>query len=291
MDKVELRSVKEAAEGGIESQQCRHLKIMLYPFIPDYQGFVRNVAKKFRASEEGKKVTLDFIDLTEGYYDSKSNEYIGKTVADVYEIDSVLLTELASQSEIRPLPAALAFKDDEFLTSAKRGAIVNGTVYGYPQWVCANLLFYRSNDSAIANAKTLSDLEAAIRPEHPAASSLLADLKGKSTLGEFYLMSLFDQFHDWSVIKQYNFTGPLSANDRQVSDIATLAALCNHGYCHSGVRHNFPDSYARKFARGKGRVLIGYSESLYDVGAENAVCSKADNCLSTSTTLLKSVNL
>ena len=177
------------------------------------------------------------------------------------------------------------------MTSAKRGAIVNGTVYGYPQWVCANLLFYRSNDSAIANAKTLSDLEAAIRPEHPAASSLLADLKGKSTLGEFYLMSLFDQFHDWSVIKQYNFTGPLSANDRQVSDIATLAALCNHGYCHSGVRHNFPDSYARKFARGKGRVLIGYSESLYDVGAENAVCSKADNCLSTSTTLLKSVNL
>jgi thiamine pyridinylase len=123
---------------------------------------VRQITKEFRSSSEGRDIELDFIDLTEGYYDSLSEEYLGRTAADVYEIDSVLLPDLVAAHMIRPLPAALTPLKGEFLESAQRGARVNGMLYGYPQWVCAALLFYRSADSAIANANTLSGLKSAI---------------------------------------------------------------------------------------------------------------------------------
>jgi thiamine pyridinylase len=258
------------------SRRCRLLKVVLYPFIPDYQGFARQVAKKFAASNEGKGIDLEFVDLTDGYYDSTSDEYVGGTTADVYEVDSVLLAELAGAHRIRPLPAALTPSKGEFLETAQRRAFVGDTAYGYPQWVCANFLFYRSDDAGIANAKTLAALEGALGSQAIGGKWLLADLKGKSTLGEFYLMSLFDRYGNWSTVQAH--LGTLQRE--QVHDIVRLAALCDHGYCHDGTRHDFTGAYGREFAHGRGRVLIGYSEILYDVGLENALCSKSDSCLS-----------
>jgi len=266
---------------------CRHLRVVLYPYVPDYQGFARQIAKNFKASAEGKDIALEPVDLTDGYYDSKSDEYIGRTTADIYEIDSVLLTDMATAHQIRPLPDAIKPAKDEFIDTAQRRTLIGGTAYGYPQWVCANFLFYRSDDSAIAGAKTLADLEHAMATPGTGSQWLLADLKGSSTLGEFYLMALFDQYKDWSTVAAH-----LSGlENEEVSDVLRLAALCDHGRCHSATRHAVVGAYGREFAHGRGRILVGYSETLYYVGAENALCSKADNCLSTDALAVKLVPL
>jgi thiamine pyridinylase len=253
----------------------RHLRVVLYPYVPDYPGLVQEVTRRFAATPEGQGVILDLPDLTNGYYDSTSELYVGKAVADVYELDSVLLDDFHPH-KIRALPDALTPKPDEFLPVAQKRAFLNATAYGYPHWVCANFLFYRKGDTAVASARTLPELESALNSPTQAPQPLLADFKGKSTLGEFYLMSLFDRYQLWPTIQ--NHLSPMEAD--QVNDVVRLAALCRQGYCHSGDRHNAVGSYGREFARGHGRTLIGYSEILYDVADESRRCGKDEQCLS-----------
>jgi thiamine pyridinylase len=254
----------------------RRLRVVLYPFIPDYEGFLRQITERFSASAEGKGIEIEFVDLTNGYYDPSSNKFVGATQADVYELDSVLFNDFVDSSKIRPLPQALRAKEGEFLATAQRRSFVDGTLYGYPHWVCANFLFYRSGDTAVANARTLADLEHVLTSQDKSRELLLGDFKGTSTLGEFYLMSLFDRYGNWSEVKNHL----LGLEQSQVNDIVRLAALCRQGYCHNEARHEATGSYGREFARGSGRVLVGYSEILYYVAAEKQLCGQADACVS-----------
>jgi thiamine pyridinylase len=264
-----------AADRPPGPNNARHLRVVIYPFIPDYPGFVKDVGERFSATPEGRGVTIDFIDLTDGYYNSSSDKFVGAVPADVYEQDSVLLKDFVDAHKIRTLPSALTPLDGEFVPAAQRRAYLENRLYGYPHWICANFLFYRKGDSAVGSAGTLADLERILGSSSQSPQPLLADFKGGSTLGEFYLMSLFGRYGDWSGVEAH--LDGLDAS--KVNDVVRLAALCRAGHCHSGSRHDAPGSYGRAFARGGGRVLIGYSELLYYVGAEQQLCHQAEGCL------------
>jgi thiamine pyridinylase len=272
---IVLSGLADAARCGAHGGS-RCLRVVLYPYVPDYPGYVRQVATGFSNSPEGAKINVEFVDLTDGYYDPKSPGFVGGTQADIYEIDSVFLKDFVDRHKIRPLPQSVAPKHGEFLATAQRRGSLDCVVYGYPHWVCSNFVFYLKGDAAIASARTLADLERVLGSQDQTREPLLGDFKGKSTLGEFYLMSLFDRYGNWSAVE--NHLGGLEQS--QANDVLRLAALCRKGYCHSKSRHDAAGTYGREFARGKGRVLVGYSEILYYVGAEEQLCEKTAACVS-----------
>jgi hypothetical protein len=75
--------------------------------------------------------------------------------------------------------------------------VLNGKTFGVPHWVCGTFLFFRKNDpdaDRLSKTTRLGELEQIL--SHPATEEqgLLADMRGKSTLGEVYLSSLVDEY-------------------------------------------------------------------------------------------------
>lgn len=161
------------------------------------------IKKGFEDSSVGKDIQLEFQDLTSGYYDPTKKTFIEKVNADIYEIDSVFLADFANAAKIQELPSPLLPKPGEYLTNAQDAGQFSGKWYGVPHWVCGNLLFFQKDDAQIAAVRTPQDLEKAIGVNHKLGSGLFIDLKGKSTLGEFYLMSLLDRYGTMAQVRSH----------------------------------------------------------------------------------------
>lgn len=249
-------SANGAASGP--SSDRHKLTVALYPLIPAFTEYRYQVMTGFAATPAGQSVDLDLPDLSDGYYDPGSPHFIESAQADVYEVDSIFLRDFAP-ARVQSLPKELTPAPQEFLPNAQRVANIEGTWYGVPHWVCGNLLFFESQDSQLAHVHTLGELTTVIAPNHPVGKGLLVDLKGKSTLGEFYLMALMDKYQDAGVALAH-----LSPFDPSIeADLKAVGAVCDVGFCRSSAYHNAEGFYPAQFARHRGRAMIGYSESLY----------------------------
>src|SRR5258708_5869058 len=98
--------------------------------------------------------------------------------------------------------------------------------YGALHWVCGNFIFFRVDHRQIGQAHTVKDLESALATAPPKGmdSGLATDLKGKSTLGEFYLETASDEYNwpqasshlanvEWSIESSLQRVLKLSAAD------------------------------------------------------------------------------
>lgn len=256
----------------------RPLRVVLYPFIPEYQTVQSELMSGFRALHPD--IDLQFTDLTSNYYDPSKANYIGSTSADVYELDSVFLKDFVTKKKIKQWPANVLLPEDQLVRNAAAGSKVDDIRYGAAHWVCGNFIFYKRTDDALAGVKRLSDLEKELGgSNHPPGRGVAVDLKGKSTLGEFYLETAFDHYADWPKAHDH-----LKSMDPVLEhDIVRLIDLCDPGMCRSADYHSSdPDIYARLFADQKTRVLLGYSEGLHAVLVESAQCKQKTECLTDS---------
>jgi hypothetical protein len=114
----------------------------------------------------------------------------------VFELDSVLLRDFAADGKIREMQNEALLPSDEILSNADRGTRLDGNRYGAAHWVCRNFLFYSVDDAPQKPIPTLSDLENFMGSK----SVLIIDLRGKSTLGEYYLMAALDRYPDWKKV-------------------------------------------------------------------------------------------
>ncbi len=250
------------------SRLRRKLNVVLYPIIPAFTDYLYQIKAGCEDSPQGKNIQLEFQDLTSGYYDPTKRNFIESAHADVYEIDSVFLADFAGAPKVQELPAALVPKPGQFLANAQHAGQLNGQWYGVPHWVCGNLLFFQKDDAQLAAVHTPEDLQKAIGTTRPEGSGLFIDLKGKSTLGEFYLMSLFDRYQSMAQVQ-----GHLGTYDAEIEkDLERIGQLCDPGFCRSQDYHEAVGFYGSQFARRRARALVGYSEVLHDVlwEAQNA---------------------
>jgi len=147
--------------------------------------------------------------------------------------------------------------------------------FGIPHWVCTNFLFSRPQD-ALNIAATLDDVVKGIGESHPAGRGLLIDLEGRSTLGELYLDALLDKYKTLSSADPFV---PVAKRDQAVvEDLKTVRRLCDAELCRDREYHDMVGFYARLFARGQGRGLVGYSERLYYVGTEVLSACRKGEC-------------
>lgn len=181
---------------------------------------------------------VDTTDFTDNYYKGG----LQRAYADVYEIDTILLTDIVDAGKIQPTE----LPDRAFLPEAINAVEIGGRTYAVPHWVCGNFLFYRKSDQAIANATTWPALLEAVTQ---AGKPLLVDLKGSSGLGEWYLSGLADRLGMERAQESIVRGDPLNASI--VSTLTGLAGACPAGFCRDNNLHDRTGFYARVFLRGQ----------------------------------------
>jgi len=256
----------------------RPLSVVLYPFIPNFKEVLYTIKSGFE--EMHPDVELCFVDLSANYYaktkhGQPAKAYIGTAEADIYELDSVFLQDFIDNEKIQELPRSAQLPVDQLLRNALDGSSIGGKRYGAPHWVCGNFVFFRAGDAAMRNVHTFADLETTVGgSDHAVGTGLLVDLKGSSTLGEFYLEAATDKY-GWPDASSHLRTVENPLEDK----LTRLSHLCDEGYCRDDDYHG-KEIYGRAFSRNKGRILVGYSETLHAVLAETQQgCVKNDRCL------------
>ncbi|MBL8019717.1 MAG: hypothetical protein JNM27_08645 [Leptospirales bacterium] len=249
----------------------RSLTATLYPIIPDREAFYWSVQKEFQAKYPEIRLT---ITLNDDYYDEEKG--ILNEVADVYEIDSVLMPDMIKKGKARPLTGLIDNLDSKDFVPPASVIVRNKIWYGYPHWACSNFLFIGSvAGQQHKPVRTLSELEGLLKPER--SHGLIIDLKGRSTLGELYLDSLMDQFGDEEEALAR------VGNEPDASTLTLFHRVQKLTVPRFGRNQRYHDStgfYARQFARRQGRAFVGYSESLHFVHkARSYECEINEKCL------------
>jgi len=184
-----LLAVVALAGLALRQSDCkpRVLRVGIYPYVPASDDIKLRIAQEFEKRHED--VRLQFVDLGD-YYDGGLLDALSAKRVDVVEVDTVFLQDLVESKLIEPIPRDRLPSDTDFLPVASRAAMLDGKVFGVPHWVCSNFLFFRRNDpdaDRMRHVTKLNELEQVLN--HPATeeNGLLADMRGKSTLGEIYL--------------------------------------------------------------------------------------------------------
>lgn len=252
-------------------QDRQQLSVVLYPFVPAFAYAAETVKKGFEAENPG--IRLNIVDLSDNYYapgDSAHPDptYIGSATADVYELDSVFLADFVREKKIQPLSDDVLLSRAQLLANAYEGSELGGVRYGSAHWVCGDFLFYTKQRSPSHALETLRDLEHFVGAD---PRGLMVDLRGRLTLGEFYLGAAYARYGDWAHVKDH-----LAVPDEGlISDLVRLLRLCTAGYCRDQIFHELTGIYGQEFAQQRAGSLIGYSELLHSVLKESELCGTA----------------
>jgi thiamine pyridinylase len=255
----------------------RPLRVALYPYVPARAEAYWQLERAFEATHD---VDLTFVDLAYDYYGGDLRKALEAGEVDVVEVDTVLLEELVRADLLDGLDD-LSVDDAAFLPVAASAARVDDVRYGVPHWVCGNFLFYRAADpeaDRIHALTGLSGLRSLVGAPYAGGEGLYIDLRGSSTLGEKYLDALFDLYGADAALEKVRSLD-LAAFEAAEDPVALLDpaaiqaldrvfGLCPGGLCDSDKHHDFGQYYARAFARGDVRFLVGYSERLHFVEDE-----------------------
>ena len=211
-------------------------------------------------------VSLSFLpaqDWDGGYSDNPPPS------ADVYVFDAMFFEYFRSQGWLEPMGAGEIDDLDDFVAYAIDGVEVDGQYYAIPQLGCANILFYQQDDTPLANATTLSEVEDALRQcaytskIPPDRRGLMVDMSGGTTNASLYL----DTVH--SVTGEY--PPPLPWDQSQInpaamSNMRLLLAMAS--YENGTADENAPYERGTWFSEGWGRAVVGFTESMSAMSAE-----------------------
>jgi len=245
------------------------LRVLLYPFVPNRLALFQTIEASFERDNPGVNLELvDDRDLLSTYYTGG----LLKASADVYEVDTIMLADLANSSKIVPLDLPSV----DFYKEAIKAVTRNNSIYAVPHWVCGNFLFFKKGDKEIEDAESWTELLRIIKNRN---QSLFIDLKGKSTLGEWYLTVLSEI--DGLEAAQKSILESDAPRPSVVSLLTTVLDVCPDGFCRNRDLHDRTGYYARAFISGKSIAYIGYSESIsYGIQYSLDNCTSTSGCLS-----------
>ncbi|MEB3317882.1 MAG: extracellular solute-binding protein [Cyanobacteriota bacterium] len=245
------------------------LRVLLYPYVPHRLALFQKIEHQFEKDHPG--INLELVEndaIINGYYSGE----LQKASADVYEVDTVLLSDMIAAGKASVINITQAGFSKEAIQAVTR----DNKAYGIPRWVCGNFLFYRKGDQALEKAKTWQDVTAILKSRN---QSLLVDFKGKSTLGEWYFTALAQLKGVNPAQAEISSSAPL--NQDVVNSLNGIVAACPDGYCRSNDLHDRTGFYARAFISGQSSAYVGYSESIH-YGLQYALdnCTQTSGCLS-----------
>ena len=248
--------------GGASS--ATELTVALYPYVPRPEQFKTAITAAWAQVEPD--IPLTFIpsaDWDGGYSKKPPSE------ADVYVFDAMFFDYFRSQNWLEPINEIDHL--DDFVEYAIEGVKVDDEYYAIPQLGCANILFYQKQDTAIANATNLGELNRTLgscsytSEIPPDRRGLMLDMAGGTTNAALYL----DTAH--SLTGEYPFPLPFNEsqlNAQAIDNMQELLAMAS--YENATDPDNSIKSYDRAdwFSNGWGRALIGYTEGMSNMSEE-----------------------
>ena len=235
------------------------LNVALYPYVPRLDQFKTVITAAW--AQQMPNVTLNYVD-----WDCYSQD--PPKDLDVFVFDGIFLDHFVSNRFLSPLKPEEIESPDDFLPYALRDSKVGGVNYAIPQIGCGNILFYRRGDTALAAANTLSQINKALGQcsndsiPPPQGSNLIVDLSGSTTDACLYLETVQD------ITGQYTPNPDLPPPNRLYSTaVSNLHSLLITGCVLPSVTSSsVPYQGAVWFGEGRGRAVIGFTESLSAMG-------------------------
>lgn len=242
------------------------LTLGLYPWVPRLEQFEESIQTAWQEIEPG--VNLKILSSTEwdGGYDLEPPEN-----ADVYVFDAIFLNYFRSQGWLLPLNSQEVEGVNDFLPYAINGvkSSTENTYYAIPQLGCTNILFYWNTDTALKQASNLDDIYHTIgqcsytSQEPPDRRGLMVDMAGGTTNACLYIDALA------SVKNKFPVPQPQKPQKVNQEAIANLRKLLKMSSYHNATQDTSdPYSRANWFSNGKGRAVVGFTESMSAMNSE-----------------------
>lgn len=246
-----------AGSGGALAQQTS-LTVALYPYVPRYDQFQEAVTEAWAAVQPD--VSLTFVpsdDWDGGYHDDPDPSW------DVFVFDGMYFEYFRSQGYLEAMTPAEIDNAADFVDYARAGVQSGGDYYAIPLLGCANILFYRQSDQAMANATTLTEVENALgqctytSQVPPDARGLMIDMGGSTTAASLYL----DTTH--AIDDVYPPVLPGDPSDLNQSAIGNMTGMMTVASYLNALDEQSGDYWrAGWFDQDYSRAYVGYTESM-----------------------------
>ena len=253
----EARDRAGAVESLAATADTVVLTVALYPYVPRIDQFQEAIANAW--AQEYPDVTLNFVPASEwdgGYSSDPKPNY------DVFIFDGMFFEYFKAQGYLSGIPAASVTDPDDFLAYARDGVAEGSTYYAIPFLGCSNVFFYNKNDTALADATTLSEIAAALgsytytSQEPPDRRGMMLDMAGGTTNATLYLDVAYNQSG------VYPLPQP-APGDLSAAALATMTKLIGLA-SYWNVTMDPPADYGRGvwYNSGYGRSYVGFTESM-----------------------------
>ncbi|WP_353205693.1 hypothetical protein, partial [Sphingomonas sp.] len=142
------------------------LRVSLFPWIPEKEGFATWIENEFEKENPGIDLVIRPMDKANTSAGDLSYDYDLTAAAlkdaqnpdhqDLVEVDTIILGKLKDAQAIQPL----TIKAGDYYDFAQQAVTIDGAVYGVPHWSCG--YFVITTDAVVANAGTGEELRAAL---------------------------------------------------------------------------------------------------------------------------------
>ncbi|MBF0407460.1 MAG: hypothetical protein HQM10_08900 [Candidatus Riflebacteria bacterium] len=241
----------------IQTTGRRQLRVALYPYVPQSAEMYWKLETEFE--DLHPDIDLRYVELGVEYYSGQLLEAVRTSRADVFEVDTIFLRDLVDEKLIQELPADVLSPKDTFLQFACDSSMIDGKIYGVPHWLCGDLIFFRKDDpdhEKFEKLTSLNGLELIIGNSPSKGQGLLANMKGRSTIGGKYLDAMLDIYQTPDKTLKHVFC--------PTPDVLAINSLKRLSALRTGD-DNSDKCNAKHFAHRKSRALLGYSEHMYYV--------------------------
>lgn len=245
-----------ASTGGAEAGE-QTLRVGLYPYVPRLEQFQEAITAAW--AQAHPDVTLEFATAQEwdGGYSSSPDGL------DVFVFDAIYLGYFQAQGNLTQLSADQVRGTDDFLPYALSGVADGSNYLGIPMFGCANILFYRQGDNALAQATTLDAVTGAVgqcsytSQIPPDRRGLMMDLAGGTTNACFYVDATESLDGQWPITYPND---PAQLNAEAIEHLQSLLAASS--FYNSAQDAPSPYQRAAWFSEGYGRAVIGFTEAM-----------------------------
>lgn len=249
---------------GKASAAIETLTVALYPYVPRLDQFEDAIKQAW--GQVQPDVTLKFITDDKvwdgGYKKDPLPEW------DVYVFDAMFFEYFKSKDWLESLAASEVNNLSDFLPYAIEGVKVEDKYLAIPLLGCANILFYQESDQALAYAKKLSQVQAALSQctysslIPPDRRGLMLDLAGGTTNVTMYL----DAAHSITGVTPLPMPQNQSEIDKDaMANVRSLLAMASYW---NGTADDLEPYERGTWFNEYGRGYIGFTESMSAMSPE-----------------------
>jgi len=240
-----------------EEVSSSQINVALYPYVPRLEQFKATISAAWKKIEPN--VRLNFVEPWDGGYSIDPTDKI-----DIFVFESLFLEYFQAQGYLAALQENEIANFQDLPGYVVNDIKIDGKLYSIPQTGCFNLLFYRSGDKELEQAKSLDEVHQAIgkcpysSEKPPLNQGLLVNFSDEMVMTDLYLEAVED------LAGQYTSTPALppkeQLNPEAIAQLQKLLSLSSKS--QAKWEETEPYQRATWFAQGFGRAMIGFSESV-----------------------------